>query len=1060
MLEHAISKDNADHDIFLPLDALVRSIGVQRSKPHAFFLGAGSSVSSGVPSAQKCIWEWKREIFLTNNPRLEDQFSELSLIGVQRRIQAWLDAQGGYPAEGAPEEYGFYIGHCFPIADDRRSYFQEKIRAANPHACYQLLCHLTLAGLVRTVWSTNFDGLVARAAVQHALTPIEVGIDSQHRAIRQVGKGELLCVSLHGDYRYDKLKNTPDELQSQEKDLHEALVAELANTSLVVCGYSGRDQSIMEALKDAYTTPGAGVLYWCGYGETEPSGPVADLIQHARDHGRQAFYTPGQGFDDLAIRLSSHCLDGEARQNAQAVISGFAAKDLGERKAFEVESPRSSVLIKSNAFEIDCPSEVFAFDLKEWPQGGVWKAFRELTADKPLLAVPHKGKVLALGLLDTIKETFCGNIKGPIERTPVGPDDLRYEDGHVVSLFSNALVHVLAERAGLSHDGRREIWLDQPARSERHNQISYAAHESVQLFLRQVGRAQYLVLLPSIKVFSPDGKPAPREIANPIKLGILGYQHNDKFNAAINAWREHLFGKKGKVTLEFPANAASTFKFKLRCAPALAEVGWEKARGRIQLKEEARHLLKHTGLTLPEPRLLFGARSDHSTKTDIHPIRGLVNNRPYDFPLTQRGLAQSVRLGVISAGQDLTALARYLQNSRSCLKPGQSERDYLLDYPGFHAAYGLPLDVPDPDGPGWIVCPEPQDHDPKTGPIEMARQITRAIDAIQASYSPNVVLIYFPQRWDHLRGFRSENERFDVHDFVKAFCVQRGLATQFLNQDTIENDYQCRVWWWLSLALYVKAMRTPFVLEHLADDTAFVGLGFSIDHAAESGQHVVMGCSHIYSTRGEGLQYRLSQVEEPIVRGRNAFMSRDDARRVGEQIRELFFEARSRLPRRVVLHKRMPFLKDEREGLLEGLGGVESVDMIEIQIDRAVRYIASKANSPGADGFPVRRGTVLKLDDFTALLWAHGSAEALNPRFKYYQGKRRIPAPLTLRRYAGSTDLATICSEVLGLSKMHWNNFDLYSKMPATLHSSNEIARIGNLLERFGTASYDYRLFM
>ena len=57
-----------------------------------------------------------------------------------------------------------------------------------------------------------------------------------------------------------------------------------------------------------------------------------------------------------------------------------------------------------------------------------------------------------------------------------------------------------------------------------------------------------------------------------------------------------------------------------------------------------------------------------------------------------------------------------------------------------------------------------------------------------------------------------------------------------------------------------------------------------------------MGCSHIYSSRGEGLQYRLSQVENPIFYGKNPFLSLDDARRVGEQIRELFFESRTVFP--------------------------------------------------------------------------------------------------------------------------------------------------------------------
>jgi hypothetical protein len=137
--------------------------------------------------------------------------------------------------------------------------------------------------------------------------------------------------------------------------------------------------------------------------------------------------------------------------------------------------------------------------------------------------------------------------------------------------------------------------------------------------------------------------------------------------------------------------------------------------------------------------------------------------------------------------------------------------------------------------------------------------------------------------------------------------------------------------------------------------------------------------------------------------------------------------------------------------------------MLEIQIDHALRYVASQTQRDGTideDNYPVRRGTVVHLDAYTALLWVHGVTNAVNPKLKYFQGKRRIPAPLTIRRHVGQTDLRQICDEILGLSKMNWNTFDLYTKDPATLQSSNEIARIGSMLHRFGAASYDYRLFI
>ena len=81
-------------------------------------------MSSGMPSATQCIWEWKRSIFLTNNPGLERQFDELSLPSVRQRIQRWLDVQRRYPASGSADEYSAYIEACYARGDDRRRYFQ------------------------------------------------------------------------------------------------------------------------------------------------------------------------------------------------------------------------------------------------------------------------------------------------------------------------------------------------------------------------------------------------------------------------------------------------------------------------------------------------------------------------------------------------------------------------------------------------------------------------------------------------------------------------------------------------------------------------------------------------------------------------------------------------------------------------------------------------------------------------------------------------------------------------------------------------------------------------
>ncbi len=1057
----SVTQDGKD-GLILPLDALVRSMGVRRPSPVCVFVGAGASVSSGLPSAEMCVWEWKRDIFLTNKPGLEEQFVELSLPGIRSRIQRWLDDQGRFPPDGAPEEYGFYVQQCFPITEDRRAYFQEKVRLARPHVGYQLLCHLAEAGLVGSVWSTNFDGLAARAAAAFSVMPVEVGIDSQQRLTRQAAQGELLCISLHGDYRYDALKNTAEELQTQEAALGEALTAQARTTSLIVVGYSGRDRSVMDALQRAYAEAGAGTLYWCGFGDGDPPGHVKALIEWARDHGRQAFYVPTLSFDDLMTRLALHCLHGEQRNRARLCISVAVPEDLLLREPIEIPQLRSATLIKSNAFQIECPSEVFQFDLNAWPKERVWTFLRETAGARQLVVVPLR-KVLALGTIEDIWDAFAGNIKGAIERSPVTTENLHNEDGAVVSLMRQALVRSMADSAGVETDGFKTLWLSEVSRTVRRGDASYSVHEAAVVFLRRIGGNQYVVLMPSLKVLDRSGAEPPREIANPIKLEILGYQHNKHFNKAVNDWRERLFPNEGPAVFAFPQDSGSPFKFRVRRTPIFASIGLPSGSGARTVPLQMQRLIKHRGMQLAEPPLLFSNRGATAPVKDTHPIRGILNNRPYDYPLTSRGLSSSLRIGVVCPASETQTLHSYLQTVHQTLTPGSKERDYLLDYPGFQSAYGLPVELPSPRSSGWIACPEPAKRDSVQGSLEAARLINRSIEALQASHVPDVVLIYVPDRWEAFRGYSTESESFDLHNFVKAFCVQRGIASQFINQDTLSDNFQCRVWWWLSLALYVKGMRTPWLLDDLADDTAFIGLGFSINPNAQRGDHVVLGCSHIYSARGEGLQYRLSKIENPIVRRGNPFMSVDDARRVGETIRQLFFDARMKLPKRVVLHKRTPFVREEQEGLRDGLSGVGCIDMLEIHIDHALRYVASiqKSNgSFGEDGYPVRRGTVMKLDKYSALFWVHGATTALNPRLKYFQGKRRIPAPLMIKRHAGRTPIQELAKEILGLSKMNWNTFDLYTKLPATLQSSGEIARIGSLLQRFGAASYDYRLFI
>lgn len=1044
----------------LDLDALVRSIGINRTTPHALLIGAGASITSGVPSAESCIWEWKRTIFLTNNPGLESQFAELSLPAAREKIQRWLDRQGQFPPEGAAEEYGVFIRACFPLSDDRRAFFAEKIRQAVPHTGYRLAVKLAEAGILHSIWTPNFDGLPARAAgFSKIITVIEVGIDSQERLFRKPRRNELVCVSLHGDYRYDALKNTPDELQQQEKKLHGAFVEHLRDTPLLVSGYSGRDASLMASLQEAYSQPGTGALYWCGFGDSEVPKEVQVLLETARAHRRGAYYIPSCRFDDLMLRVALHCLEGDSGAEARDLLTAQTPVPTEEVVDFELMDMPSCALIKSNAFPFTPPTEIYEFDLKDWPSEKVWDYFDRASDGREIVAGPFK-KAYAFGTIDDIRAAFADRIGDKVERVPISDLDLRIEDGVISSLIRRAIIRAMAVRAGVCSDGREILWEPKPRECRKVDGKQYLVHEAVVVYFRRISGKSYLVLKPTIRIASSGGEEVPEDIERNLKVAILGWQHNNKFNQALEAWRQRLLNNE---SFEFPASCGTPFRFQIRRAPALARI-MSRDRAQIRIQDKFRPLVVHAGVELKEPALIFSDRGGTSWVRDPHPVRGIVQNQPFDYPLTARNLAPAIQIAVICPARESRALGEYLQRLQRPIRPGKYESDYLLPFEGFQNAFGTALQIPMPGDNLWLTCPETDPNlDAQRSALQLSQNITASLTALKSAALPAVTVVFIPTRWARCRSFETETERFDLHNFVKAFCVPQGIATQFLEEDTLDNPLQCRIRWWLSLAIYAKSMRTPWVLDSLDEGSAFVGLGISVDRKAERGRHVALGCSHLYNPQGQGLQFRLSKIENPVLRQKNAFMSFEDARRVGETIRQLFWETRFRLPDRVVIHKLTPFLIEERKGLQAGLSGVKQIDLLEINVDNALRYLSSVAQPDGTlkeDGFPVRRGTLMKLDKTSALLWVHGVSRTVNPRLNYYQGKRRIPAPLVIRRYSGRSDLTMVGEEILGLSKMNWNSFDLYTKLPATIESSKQIARIGALLQRFGSGSYDYRLFM
>ena len=311
--------------------------------------------------------------------------------------------------------------------------------------------------MVRSIWTTNFDGLMVKAAYQNNLTPIEITLESEQRLYRNATPKELLSIALHGDFKYGPLKNTSTELDNQSDIFIGALKAQLQTRNLIVLGYSGRDKSLMDALKKAYLERGAGRLYWCGYGD-EVSNNINELIEAIRGNGREAYYISTDGFDKTLLNLSIACFEDSDEYLKKVDDMKHRYSDDGfVCSQFHIENGNVHKIIKSNLLPFTFPKACFQFEIVFYGDEKPWTICRELTENKNMTAVPYKGVIYAYGTKDQLYNAFKDRLKSDIVQIPISRNST-IEISAFQELILKTITKVFSDTTGLSCNHKNKIW--------------------------------------------------------------------------------------------------------------------------------------------------------------------------------------------------------------------------------------------------------------------------------------------------------------------------------------------------------------------------------------------------------------------------------------------------------------------------------------------------------------------------------------------------------------------------------------------------------------------------
>lgn len=371
-----------------------------------WFLGAGASASAGLPTAMDMIWEFKQKLFVSQRRGPADAVADLSQPNVRVRIQAHIDSLEHLPQSEAPDEYAALFEAMYPAESDRRAFLDAKLAGAKPSYGHMALATLMHGKRARLVWTTNFDTLVADACAKvfdttSALTT--VALDGPEQG-EQVISGERwpVEIKLHGDFRSRRLKNTNDELRHQDAQLRRILIDSCQRHGLVVVGYSGRDDSIMDTLEEAVEQPGAfpSGLFWLHRGEGAPLPRVNQLLARAVEEEVEALLVSVENFDEI-LRDLVRLIDGiETR-----TLDDFAMERPRWSKAPNRQGHRGWPIVRLNALPvIDIPNTCRRVVCEIGGTVAVREAVEK--AGVEVLAVRSQSGVLAFGADSDIRIAF------------------------------------------------------------------------------------------------------------------------------------------------------------------------------------------------------------------------------------------------------------------------------------------------------------------------------------------------------------------------------------------------------------------------------------------------------------------------------------------------------------------------------------------------------------------------------------------------------------------------------------------------------------------------------
>ncbi len=247
-----------------------------------FILGAGASVTSGIPVANHFTKKWF--------PIIEEDLSK-DIFKVWKQKTGILMQH--HLSEFYTEIFEQRFKACKEVGERELQYFMDE---ATPGVGYSFFAQLLDQTKNKFVITTNFDTMTEDALFEFTKSkPLILVHELVSDYIDPTNMQRPTIIKIHRDFRYSP-KNTRTETTNLADKWKKSLDIVLQNNAIIVIGYGGHDKSLMTYLQNIDSNERKSI-YWCYREEDEIPKRAKELLTE------KDFIVKIKGFDDLMITI-------------------------------------------------------------------------------------------------------------------------------------------------------------------------------------------------------------------------------------------------------------------------------------------------------------------------------------------------------------------------------------------------------------------------------------------------------------------------------------------------------------------------------------------------------------------------------------------------------------------------------------------------------------------------------------------------------------------------------------------------------------------------------------